>query len=146
MSKEFIVGYLILLLTALPWVSLFIGRFRSGAEYSPGQGHSPPLTTSPFLLLSGRDLGPVFPVVSPSPAARSSIWRERSKVWQSEESLFLIWFVLLFLFLTLFKVQGLPVSPARPSSIGPDAGRKMEKELLLFFGSLHCHDFGLADP
>ena len=26
-SKEFIVGYLIMLLTALPWASLFVGRF-----------------------------------------------------------------------------------------------------------------------
>jgi hypothetical protein len=34
-----------------------------------------------------------------------AVWRERAEIWRSPESLILIWFVLLFIFLTLFKIR-----------------------------------------
>jgi 4-amino-4-deoxy-L-arabinose transferase-like glycosyltransferase len=104
-SKEFIVGYLILLLTALPWVSLFIGRFGVDQSMALIKATHPLSRQAPFYFYLVEIWGQFFPWSLLLPLLGLSIWRERSKVWQSEESLFLIWFVLLFLFLTLFKVR-----------------------------------------
>ena len=104
-SGEFILGYLILLLVAVPWVFLFVQRLGLERSIALFKATHPLTRQAPFYFYLIEIWGQFFPWSLLLPFLGICIWRERSKVWHSQESLFLIWFVLLFILLTLFKVR-----------------------------------------
>jgi len=121
-SKEFILGYIILALTVLPWVLLFIDRV--------GLRETVPLVKETQILT--RE-GPVyfyflqiwlqfFPWSVLLPFLFFYAWKERMKFWHSGESFFLIWFIVIFILLTLFKYRTsrylLPALPPLALMIG----------------------------
>ncbi len=104
-SWEFILGYLILFLTALPWIFLFVERFGLHESIALVKATHPLSRQAPFYFYFLEIWGQFFPWSLLLPFLAFYVWKERSKVWRSEESLFLIWFVLLFFFLTVFRVR-----------------------------------------
>ena len=104
-SKEFIVGYLILLLTVLPWPLLFVERFGLEQSIALFKATHPLSRQAPIYFYFLEIWGQFFPWSLLLPFLGYYVWRERSRVWQSQESFFLIWFLLLFILLTFFKVR-----------------------------------------
>ena len=139
-SKEFILGYIILALTVLPWVLLFIDRV--------GLRETVPLVKETQILT--RE-GPVyfyflqiwlqfFPWSVLLPFLFFYAWKERMKFWHSGESFFLIWFIVIFILLTLFKYRTsrylLPALPPLALMIGGMWKRKISSFLILFLLSI----------
>jgi 4-amino-4-deoxy-L-arabinose transferase-like glycosyltransferase len=104
-SKEFIGGYLILILTALPWGYLFVERIGWEQSIALFKATHPLSRQAPFYFYFFEIWVQFFPWSLLLPVLGYYVWGEKSRVWQSKESFFLIWFVLLFIFLTLFKVR-----------------------------------------
>ncbi len=105
LSGEFLLGYLILLLVALPWPLLFVRRFGLQESIALVRETHPLSRQAPFYFYFLEIWGQFAPWSILLPLLGFYLWKERSQVWQSRESLCLIWFVLLFLLLTAFKVR-----------------------------------------
>ncbi len=136
-SPEFILGYSILLLTAFPWIFLFVDRFGLHESIALVEATHPLSRQAPFYFYFLEIWGQFFPWSLLLPFLGFYMWKERSKVWRSEESLFLIWFVLLFFFLTVFKVRVsrylLPALPPLALMIGGRWKRAFSYFLIAFF-------------
>ena len=121
-GREFILGYLILLLVALPWALLFVDRFGLKESITLLKATHPLSRQAPFYFYFLEIWGQFAPWSLLLPFLGFYIWRERKTVWHSRESLFLIWFVLLFILLTLFKVRAsrylLPALPPLALMLG----------------------------
>jgi len=122
LSGEFLLGYLILVLVALPWPLLFVGRFGLQESIALVRQTHPLTRQAPFYFYFIEIWGQFAPWSLLLPILGYSLWKEKSQVWQSGESLCLIWFVLLFLLLTLFKVRAsrylLPAIPPLALMLG----------------------------
>jgi 4-amino-4-deoxy-L-arabinose transferase-like glycosyltransferase len=139
-NKEFIIGYCIFALTILPWIVLFVSRV--------GLEESIKLIVENKIL---SDHAPIYfyfidiwvqfaPWSLFLPFLFIYLWRERRKVWNSEESIFLIWFIGLFVLLTLFKVRTsrylFPALPPLALMIGGMWRKKFSFFLILFLMSI----------
>jgi 4-amino-4-deoxy-L-arabinose transferase-like glycosyltransferase len=130
--KEFIVGYLILLLIALPWPILFVERFGLEQSISLFKAAHPLSRQAPIYFYFLEIWGQFFPWSLLLPFLGYYVWRERARVWQSEESFLLIWFLLLFILLTFFKVRvSRYLLPALPP-LALMLGGRLEKKWLYF--------------
>jgi len=104
-SKEFLIGYLVLLLTSLPWVLLFIDHLGFEQAVKLVKERKILSRQGPFYLYFVEIWGQFFPLVPSSTLMGLYGVEGEARIWHSDESLFLIWFILLFTLLTLFKVR-----------------------------------------
>jgi 4-amino-4-deoxy-L-arabinose transferase-like glycosyltransferase len=105
LSKEFILGYVIFGLTVLPWVFLFIDRVGFDRAITQVKEEQILRRAAPIYFYLVQIWGEFFPWSIFLPFIAVSVWRQREKIWHSEKSLFLIWFIALFVALTLFKYR-----------------------------------------
>jgi 4-amino-4-deoxy-L-arabinose transferase-like glycosyltransferase len=114
-SKEFLVGYLILALTSLPWVFLFIHRVGWEQAITLMKENKILSRQAPVYFYFLEIWAQFLPWSLLFPLMGFYVWRERKRIWHSHESLFLIWVILLFVLLTLIKVRAsrylLPLLP-----------------------------------
>ncbi len=104
-SKEFILGYVIVGLVVLPWVFLFIDRVGFDRAITLMKENQILTRTAPIYFYFVQIWGDFFPWSIFLPFVSVSVWRQREQIWHSEKSLFLIWFIALFIALTLFKYR-----------------------------------------
>lgn len=121
-SKGFIVGYLILALTILPWALLFIQRVGFDRSITLVKESHALSRQAPIYFYFIQIWFEFFPWSLLIPFLSFYLWKERGRIWHSEGSLFILWFVVLFVLLTLFKVRTsrylLPALPALALMIG----------------------------
>jgi hypothetical protein len=122
MGREFILGYLILVLTALPWIFLFLHRV--GLEKSITLVKETHILTrhAPIYFYFIQIWGQFFPWSVLLPFLFFYLWKQRMGFWHSGESFFFIWFIVIFILLTLFKYRTsrylLPALPPLALMIG----------------------------
>ena len=139
-SKEFIIGYVIFASTTLPWIFLFISRV--GLEECVRLIDENKILSShaPIYFYFINIWGQFAPWSLLLPFLALYLGRERKKVWNSEESIFLIWFIGLFILLTLFKIRAsrylLPVLPPLALMIGGMWRKRFSFFLIPFFLSI----------
>ena len=104
-SREFLVGYVVLAITVLPWVALFIKGV--GWEQTVALVESNQVLTrkAPIYFYFLRIWVQFFPLSLLLPFLFVHLWRRRGECLQPGESFLIIWFVLLFILLTLFKFR-----------------------------------------
>ncbi len=136
LERAFILGYVILLLTVLPWIILFIQRFGLDQSLAYLKAATYQSRSAPFYFYLYEIWGQFAPWSLLLPFLGFSLWKERSAAWRSPESLFLLWFLLLFIFLTLYKVRAsryfLPALPPLALMLGGRWKKKVAYFLLLF--------------
>jgi 4-amino-4-deoxy-L-arabinose transferase-like glycosyltransferase len=147
-SKEFILGYAILALAVLPWVFLFIHRV--GLERSIALVRETRILTrkAPFYFYFIQIWGQFFPWSILLPFLCIYVWKQRSRLWPSKESFFLLWFAVLFILLTLFEFRTsrylLPALPPLALMIGGTWQKKFIYFLipfLLFISIWHIREY-----
>jgi hypothetical protein len=136
-SKPFLLGYALVVFMALPWIILFIERvgfletIRLVRETQILTRHAP------FYFYFIQIWGEFAPWSVLLPFLFFYLWKQRNTVWHSGESLFLIWFIVLFILLTLFEYKVarylLPVLPPLALMIGGRWKKKMAFFLIPFF-------------
>ena len=113
--KEFLAGYFILALTSLPWVFLFIHQVGWEQAITLIRENKILSRQAPVYFYFLEIWGQWLPWSLLLPLMGYYAWRERQRIWHSQASLFLIWFFLLFVLLTLIKVRAsrylLPLLP-----------------------------------
>ncbi|MGQ9721578.1 MAG: ArnT family glycosyltransferase [Candidatus Jordarchaeum sp.] len=135
-GKEFILGYIILGLTVLPWAISFI--FRIGLEQTILLIKENKILsrTAPFYFYFIQIWGEFFPGSIFIPFLTVYIWKEKKRVWQSKYIFFLIWFLTLFISLTFFRYKAsrylLPTLPPLGLMIG-GIWKKGFKFLIIIF-------------
>lgn len=121
-GKEFILGYLILGLTVLPWVISFIYRIGLEQTILLIKENKILSRTAPIYFYFIQIWGEFFPASIFIPFLTVYIWKEKKRVWQSKYIFFLIWFLTLFISLTFFKYKAsrylLPTLPPLGLMIG----------------------------
>ncbi len=121
-SKEFLLGYGLLSITVLPWVFLFLSRVGLREAITLIERNQILSRHAPFYYYFREIWGQFFPGALLIPFLAVHVWRNRGKIWVSRESFFLIWFILLFVGLTLFKYRAsrylLPALPPLAMMIG----------------------------
>jgi 4-amino-4-deoxy-L-arabinose transferase-like glycosyltransferase len=121
-SREFIFGYIILALTVLPWIFLFISRVGLEQYIALIKGAQILTRKAPIYFYFIEIWGQFFPWSLLLPFLSFYLWRQRNRLWNSSESFFLIWFIFLFILLTLFKYKAsrylLPALPPLALMIG----------------------------
>lgn len=121
-SREFILGYIILALTVLPWIFLFISRVGLEQYIALVKGNQILTRRAPIYFYFIEIWGQFFPWSLLLPFLFFYLWKERNRLWHSGESFFLIWFFVLFTLLTLFKYKAsrylLPALPPLALMIG----------------------------
>jgi 4-amino-4-deoxy-L-arabinose transferase-like glycosyltransferase len=135
-SQEWILGYFIFLLTVLPWILLFFHRV--GLDESIKLVKETHILTrqAPFYFYFIEIWGQFFPWSILLPFLFIHLWRQRGNIWSSGECFFLIWFVVTFLLLTLFKYRAsrylLPALPSLGLMISGMWKKKMSSFLIPF--------------
>jgi len=139
-SKPFLVGYGILGLTSLPWVCLFIDHVGFEQTLALIKENRILSRQAPVYFYFLEIWGQFFPWSLLLPWMGLYVWKERERIWHSDESLCLIWFILLFILLTLFKVRTsrylLPALPPLAFIIGGMWKKKLRLFLIPFLVSL----------
>ncbi len=134
-SKEFILGYAVLAVVVLSWVFLFIHRVGFEQAVSLIQANRILTRKARFYFYFVEIWGEFFPWSLLLPFLLIAIWKQRAVYWRSGASFFILWVVVLFLFLTLFKYRAsrylLPILPALALLIG-GVWQKKAKILLIF--------------
>ncbi len=135
-SKPFLLGYAILALVVLPWVVLFIDRVGFLETIKLLRETQILTRRAPFYFYFIQIFGEFAPWSVLLPFLFFYLWKERNRLWHSEESLFVIWFIVLFVLLTLFKYRVarylLPVLPPLALMIGGRWKKKMAFFLIPF--------------
>jgi 4-amino-4-deoxy-L-arabinose transferase-like glycosyltransferase len=135
-SKEFILGYVILALTILPWIFLFIHRLGLEQSIALVKGTQILSRTAPIYFYFVKIWGEFAPWSVLLPLLFISLWRQRNGLWSREESFFLIWFLVLIILLTLFKYKAsryfLPALPPLALMIGGIWKRRFSSFLIPF--------------
>lgn len=135
-GKEFILGYIILGLTVLPWAISFIYRIGLEQTILLIKENKILSRTAPFYFYFIQIWGEFFPVSIFIPFLTVYIWKEKKRVWQSKYIFFLIWFLTLFISLTFFRYKAsrylLPTLPPLGLMIG-GIWKKGFKFLIIIF-------------
>ena len=149
LKKEFLLGYFILAMTVLPWVSLFVQRVGFDQTIALVKGSRVLSRHAPIYFYFVHIWGEFFPWSLLLPFLSFYLWKERERIWHSEESLFILWFVILFVLLTLFKFRAtrylLPALPPVALMLGGFWRKRVSTFLipfLLFILVWHLVDFG----
>jgi len=128
-SKKFIFGYGILALTVLPWVFLFIHRVGLEQSIALIRGNQILTRKAPIYFYFIQIWGQFFPWSILLPFLSIYLWRQGSRLWHSRISFFLLWFIVLFILLTLFEYRAsrylLPALPPLALMMGGMWQRKL---------------------
>ena len=121
-SKEFILGYAVLLLTLLPWIVLFLQRVEFAEVISALKKSHMITRRAPFYLYLVQIWIQFFPWSVLIPVFIFYFWKKKEGVFGEKKSFFVVWFGVLFLGLTLFPYRVsrylLPLLPAFALLIG----------------------------
>jgi 4-amino-4-deoxy-L-arabinose transferase-like glycosyltransferase len=135
-SKEFILGYLILALTVLPWVLLFVHRIGLDQTITLVKENQILTRRAPIYFYFIRIWLQFFPWSLFLPFLALYLWRQGGKIWYSKESFFLVWFIVYFVILTLFKFRVsrylLPALPPLALMMGGMERKKLVPFLIVF--------------
>ena len=135
-SKEFILGYLVLILTVLPWVLLFIHRIGLDPAIKLVREHQILDRSAPIYLYFLQIWPQFFPWSLFLPFLALHLWRQRGEIWNSKESFFLVWVIVYFVALTVFKYRAsrylLPVLPPFALMIGGMQRKKLVSFFIVF--------------
>lgn len=135
-SKEFFLGYMILFVTVLPWVFLFIQRIGWEQSVMLVKQNKILSRHEPIYFYFIAIWGEFAPWSIFLPFVFFHLLKERYKIWNSKLSFFIIWFVVLFSLLTLFKFRTsrylLPALPPLAIMIGGTWRKKFAFFLVLF--------------
>ncbi len=104
-SGEFIIGYLVLAMTVLPWVFLFVHRVGLDQSLVLVKGSRILSRHAPIYFYFIKIWTEFFPCSLLLPFLALSLWKERERIWDSKESFFILWFFVIFVLLTLFKFR-----------------------------------------
>ncbi|MEW6377532.1 MAG: glycosyltransferase family 39 protein [Thermodesulfobacteriota bacterium] len=135
-DKELFLGYAILALTVFPWIFLFIQRI--GLEQCVLLVKENKILTrqEPIYFYFIVVWGQFAPWSILLPSLSFCLWKERGKIWNSKVTYFIIWFIVLFSLLTLFKFRTsrylLPALPPLAIMIGGMWRKKFVYFLALF--------------
>lgn len=139
-SKEFLVGYIILVLTSLPWVFLFIDRVGFEQAITLMKENKILSRQAPVYFYFLEIWGQFSPWSILLPFMGLYVWKERERIWHSDESLLSIWVIVLFVLLTLFKVKAsrylLPALPPLALIVGGMWKKKLSLFLIPFLSAL----------
>jgi MFS family permease len=136
-SEGFILGYVILVLTVLPWIFLFLHRV--GLKESIALVKETHILTrqAPIYFYFIEIWGQFFPWSLLLPFLFFYLWKQRMKFWHSGESFFFIWFIVFFILLTLFKYRAsrylLPALAPLALMMGGVWKKKLSYILIPFF-------------
>jgi len=121
-SRPFLLGYGVMAGTILPWVFLFLSRIGFEEALLLVQENRVLTRQAPFYLYFGKIWAEFMPWSLLLPFLGAFVWRRWKEVWSSRESFFLIWFLLLFVGLTLMPYRAsrylLPLLPALAMMLG----------------------------
>ncbi len=135
-SKEFIMGYIVLVLTVLPWVFLFINRVGLEQTLTILKENRILTRTAPFYIYFVQIWGQFSPWSLFLPFLFIYLWKEGRHVLQSRHGFFLIWFISLLILLTVFKYRAsrylLPALPPLALMIGGLWKKRLMLFILLF--------------
>jgi len=135
-SREFLFGYAILAVAVLPWVLLFVGRVGWQECITLIRENKILSRHAPFYLYFVQIWGQFSPWSIFIPFLFYCFCRKGDKIWNSGESLFIIWFVALFIALTLFKFRTsrylLPALPPFALMLGGMWKKRLTTFLVLF--------------
>ena len=135
-SREFLLGYVILTMTVLPWIVLFIKNVGWDQTVALVEANQILTRKAPIYFYFLEIWVQFFPWSLLLPFLFLYVWRKRGDRLQSGESFLLIWFVLLFILLTLFKYRAsrylLPALPPLALMMG-GMGRKKVSTFLIPF-------------
>lgn len=104
-GREFLMGYAILLLTILPWPLLFIKRLGWEKSIELVKGTQILTRKAPVYFYFIQIWVQFFPWSLLLPILFIYLCRRKGEVWKSRESIFLIWFMTIFILLTLFQYR-----------------------------------------
>jgi 4-amino-4-deoxy-L-arabinose transferase-like glycosyltransferase len=135
-SGRFLLGYLILGLTVLPWVLLFVERVGLDRSITLMKESRALSRLAPAYFYFVQIWLQFFPWSLLIPVLGFYTWRHRRSLWRSEQSFLLLWFGILFLLLTFFKVRVsryfLPALPPLAMMIGGMWRKKFSYFLIPF--------------
>ncbi len=132
-SGEFIVGYGILMLMVLPWILLFLDRVGFGKSVTVVKEAHVLTRHAPVYFYFIQIWGQFFPWSVLFPFLFFYLWKQRTIFWNSKESFFIIWFLVVFIVITLFKYRtSRYLLPALPP-VALMMGGAWRKRMLYFF-------------
>lgn len=138
-SKEFLLGYVIVAITALPWVVFFIKGVGWEQTVDLVKANQILTRKEPIYFYFIEIWVQFFPWSLLLPFLFLYVWGKRGDRLISGESFLLIWFVVLFFLLTLFKYRAsrylLPALPPLALMMG-GMGTKRFLHFLIVFGLL----------
>jgi 4-amino-4-deoxy-L-arabinose transferase-like glycosyltransferase len=115
LSREFLVGYVILAFTVLPWIILFLKNVGWEQTIALVQSNRVLTRRAPVYFYFYKIWAEFFPLSLTIPFLFVHLWRKRGERLKPGESFLLIWFILLFILLTLFTFRAsrylLPAMP-----------------------------------
>lgn len=133
-SRPFLFGYAVMLATILPWVFLFVSRIGLQEAVALVQENRVLTRQAPFYFYFVKIWAEFMPWSFLLPVFGPWIWRRRKDLEFSRESFFLIWFLLLFVGLTLMPYRAsrylLPILPPLALMLG-GAGKDRFRWLLV---------------
>ena len=122
LRKEFLLGYGLLVIVVLPWILLFVSRLGLNQTLLLVEGNRTLSRQAPFYFYFRQIWVQFLPGSLFLPVLAVFVWKNRKRIWSSRESLFLIWFILLFIGLTFAKYRAtrylLPALPPLALMIG----------------------------
>jgi len=134
LSKEFLLGCGLLVITVLPWILLFVSRLGFDQTLTLVEENRILSRQAPFYFYFSKIWAEFLPWSLFLPVLGVFVWKNRKKIWFSRESFFLIWFILLFVGLTVIKYRAsrylLPALPPLALMIG-GMGRKKIRLFLI---------------
>ena len=104
-SKEFLIGYVVLAIIALPWFILFIQKVGWEQTIALVKSNRVLTRRAPIYFYFLGIWLEFLPLSLLLPSLFDHLWRKRDGRLQPGESFLIIWFVLLFVLLTLFPFR-----------------------------------------
>ena len=139
-SREFGLGYLVFLLTILPWPLLFINRVGFDQSILLVKGSQIASRKNPIYYYFVQIWVQYVPWSLFIPYLLYGLWEERKEPSASQRSFFILWFGTVFILLTLFQYKAsrylLPALPAFALLIGGLWKTKFSYFLIPFILSL----------
>ena len=136
LSRPFLLGYLILIITALPWFLLFVHRVGWEPSFALVKQTQILRRRAPVYFYFVQIWGQFFPWSLFLPFLFVELWRQRQTLSASKESFFIVWFVTMFIFLTLYKYRAsrylLPALPPLAFLLGGMWRRRLALFLVPF--------------
>ncbi len=139
-SREFGLGYLVFLLTVLPWPLLFVDHVGFDQSLLLLKSSQIASRKNPIYYYFVQIWVQYAPWSLFIPYMLYGLWEERKEPSASQRSFFIVWFVAVFILLTLFQYKAarylLPALPAFALLIGGLWRTKFSYFLILFILSL----------